>query len=337
MKYVAEISANHLGQKLRAFNLVNAAASAGATHVKFQTFNPEQMVVTRHTLKGGPWSGRDLKELYQEAVTPREWHQELFDYARSLGVVPFSAPFHPDDVAFLESIDCPVYKVASCELVYMDLLKAIAKTQKPVILSTGMATFHEINAAVNHLRQHGSTDITLLKCTAAYPAQPADANLITMVDLASVFECEVGLSDHTLGHEVAATATASGASVIEKHLTLYRGDGGPDAAFSLEPDEFRAMVDRCNEVLDMLGHVQYGAVDAEQGTCSLRRSLWFVRDLPSGYTITDKDIAVARPADGLPPHCLDQVVGQVLIKPVLAGTPVTEDVMQCPTLLTGSA
>lgn len=279
-RIVAEISANHLGSYERAVRLVETAAAVGADCVKFQTFTPEQMVDEDLVLDIGPWEGRKAIDLYREAHTPREWHKPLFKRASELGLTPFSSVFHPDDVAFLETLDCPIYKISSFEITDLALIRAAARTGKPIVISTGMASNAEIDRAVIAAYPAGCRDLTLLKCTSAYPAPESEANLATMVDLprgSGVLVDGVrkptayGLSDHTLGIGVAVAAVALGASMIEKHLTLRRADGGPDAAFSMEPEEFAQLVTECRRAAAALGTVRYGPTASEHSNVALRR------------------------------------------------------------------
>ena len=269
---VAEVSANHLGQLSRALDLVDAAASAGADAVKLQTFTPEQMAEPGVIIEAGPWAGRSLLDLYREAHTPREWHAPIFHHARRLGLVVFSSAFHPDDVDFLEGLDCPIYKIASFEITDRNLIRYAARTNKPIIISTGMATREEIAFACDLARGAGCMDLTLLKCTSAYPADASDANLAAMAYMGDAFRAHAfGLSDHTPGIGVSVAATALGASVIEKHITLSRADGGPDAAFSMEPEEFRQLVVECRRAAAAIGEVRYGPTPSEAASVLLRR------------------------------------------------------------------
>ena len=272
-RIVAEVSANHLGSMARALAIVAAAARAGAWGVKFQTYTPNQMVSRETEITEGPWKGRNALGLYCEAHTPREWHAELFARARGLGLTPFSSVFHPDDVDFLEKMDCPIYKISSFELTDLDLIRHAARTGKPLVMSTGMATVDEISLAVLATRTpyERMTHLTLLKCTSAYPASPADANLATMVHMFKNWPVEVGLSDHTKGIGVAVAAAALGATMIEKHLTLRRDDGGPDAEFSMEPEEFRQLVTECRRASMAVGEVRYGPTESEAPSLRLRR------------------------------------------------------------------
>lgn len=267
---VAEISGNHLGSCTRAIALVEAAANAGADAVKFQCFTPEQMADAGVMVQSGPWSGKELLSLYRETHTPREWFQLLFARARELRIIPFASVFHPDDVTFLETLDCPMYKISSFEILDLPLIRHASKTKKPIILSTGMASEEEIEHA--WYATVDSPQTTVLKCTSAYPAEVSDANLLTMRSWTRPqYAYDVGISDHTLGVGVAAAAVALGASMVEKHLTIARSDGGPDAAFSSEPHEFAAMVKACREAAQAIGEVRYGPTPSEMSSLPLRR------------------------------------------------------------------
>jgi len=268
---VAEVSSNHLGSLERALRLVEAASVAGADAVKFQTFSPEQMVDPDVVIKRGPWAGRNALELYREAHTPREWHEQLFDRAAKMELDAFSSVFHPDDVEFLEHLGCPRYKSSSCELTDTDLNKIDASMKKPIVISTGMATMDEIRIArmVAVTSAHGECDLTLLKCTSAYPANVEDANLAGMLELRKL--CKAGVSDHTLGITVPGAATALGACMIEKHLTLSRADGGLDSGFSMEPHEFAEMVIHVRQVARSLGEARFGPTASELAHVGLRR------------------------------------------------------------------
>lgn len=324
---VAELSANHLGSVGRAMTVVDAAARAGASAVKFQTFTPESMVADpAYILPSGPWAGRKLIDLYREAMTPWEWHARLFKFARELDMIPFSTPFDAQAVDFLETLNCPIYKIASFEVTDLPLIHYAAQTGKSLIISTGMATAEEITDAVVTARKAGCKDLTLLKCTSAYPAPASAANLATILDMAS-YGCRVGLSDHSPGIGVAVAAVAMGATVIEKHLTLSRTDGGPDAKFSMEPDEFSQLVTECNRAYEAIGEAKYGPSEAEQSSVNLRRSLYFAKDLKAGQVVQTADIRTARVALGLPPKDLDIVIGRRVTKDVRAGQPVSLEVI----------
>lgn len=306
---VAEISANHLGSLDRARRLVLAAAECGADAVKFQTYTPDEMTLPGHKVDGGPWHGRDLYELYEEAHTPREWHEELFELAKKCGLTPFSTPFSKEGVDFLETLDCPMYKIASFELTDSALLEYTASKGKPVILSTGMAHSGEIELALFALRKAPS--VTLLHCVSGYPTHLADANINRMRSLRRFSEY-VGLSDHSLESTIPVMAATLGASVIEKHLTFRRSDGGPDAGFSLEPHEFASMVARVAAVQLALGsRIIAPDTDAPQmKNVKFRRSLFAARDIPAGDYITNDDIIALRPCLGVGANRRIRVIGE---------------------------
>lgn len=323
---VAEMSANHLGSFSCAMKILEAAAEAGADAIKLQTFTPEQMVGDpNYIVQNGPWHGRRLLSLYQEAHTPREWHAPIFGRCQELGIECFSTPFHLDDVVFLESLGCPRYKISSFEITDLELIAACARTRKPIIISTGMASFNEIGIARETAKWSGSR-VTMLKCTSAYPASAADANLATMVAMMGFGPS--GLSDHTPGIGVAVAAAALGASVIEKHLTLSRAYGGPDAAFSMEPHEFKQMVTECRRSAAAMGDLEYGPSIAESESVSLRRSLWLASDMKAGETIRREHLKVARPAHGLPADALPIVIGMVMRRDANKGAPLSRDMFQ---------
>lgn len=267
---VAELSANHLGDLERALKIIDAAKWAGADAIKFQTFQVKNMAADPDkVIESGPWAGSPVGALYCQAMTPRSWHETLFAYARAIEIEPFSTPFSPDDVDFLEELRCPRYKIASFELVDHELIRHAAKTGKPLIMSTGMATDQEIWSALD-AAEIGSGDVTLLKCTSGYPAPASEANLATLEHMRQIYCAAVGISDHTLGIAVPVAAVALGASMVEKHLTLSRADGGPDAGFSLEPREFMDMVQACRDAADAIGEVCYGPTESEQSQIMFR-------------------------------------------------------------------
>lgn len=269
---VAEIGANHLGLYGKALSLIDAAAKAGADAVKLQTFTPEQMAAPGKVIDEGPWAGRELLQLYRETHTPRQWHEALFRHAKAQSLIAFASVFHPDDVDFLETLDCPMYKISSFEILDTTLIRRAARTGKHLVLSTGMATPGEIALAVHAAKQAGCRDLTVLKCTSAYPADCSEANLGAMAEIRKMLAVHhVGLSDHTPGSAVAVAATALGATMIEKHLTLSRSDGGPDAAFSMEPDEFAAMVADCRRAALAVRGNELGPTLGERAHLSLRR------------------------------------------------------------------
>jgi len=324
---VAEISANHLGNYQYAYDLIYAAKKAGADAVKFQCYTPEEMAPRGLIIEGGPWDGRSYESLYAEAQTPDWWLSDLFDHAEELGLVAFASPFSPSGVQFLENLHCPIYKIASPEIVYGDLIQAAAKTGKPLIISTGMASISEIHSAYAYAVAAGASDITFLHCISAYPAHNEDFNMRTlrmMVDMGF----KVGLSDHSLDNTAAVMAVALGATVIEKHLCLRRALGGPDAAFSLEIPEFAAMVKAVRAAAAALGNVQYGCREAEQSSYQYRRSLWIVRDMKAGQVITKDDVAVLRPNHGIAPNQLSAILGRKVKAKVAANTPVSMELFK---------
>lgn len=314
---VAEISCNHLGSIDRALALIDAASHAGADAVKFQCWKDGMMCLGDYTIEGTAWAGDRMRDLYRDAWTPWEWFPKLFDYARRVGIDCFASVFDHESLAFLETLNCPRYKIASFEIVDLPLIEAVAKTGKPIVISTGMAGKAEIDAAfAATCRVNKHLDVTLLKCTSAYPATAAGANLGTMYELG-----KAGISDHTLGLAVPVAATALGATMIEKHLTLKRSDGGPDAAFSSEPHEFRAMVDACREAALAIGEVRYGPTDAEKPSLQFRRSLYWANRLHPGEYVQRGDLRTARPALGAPPSDLSRFIGSRVRRAVDFGEP----------------
>ncbi len=322
---VAEMSANHGGQLRRAAGIIEAAAAAGADAVKLQTYTADEMTLDCDRpcfrIGGTAWDGRTLYELYREAAMPRGWQPELKRLAESLGMVLFSTPFSLAAVDFLEELQVPAYKIASFELVDLPLLRRVAGTGKPVILSTGMATRAEIDEAVGTLRTAGCRQLALLKCTSVYPAAAERMNLRTIPRLAETFAVPVGLSDHSLDPAVPVAAVACGACIIEKHLTLSRADGGPDAAFSLQPDEFGAMVRMVRTAYDALGRSACGPDDEEAVAARLRRSLFVVEDVAAGEPFTAENVRCIRPGDGLHPRELEAVLGRTARVNISRGTP----------------
>ncbi len=326
---IAELSANHNGSIERAKQIIHAAAESGANAVKIQTYTADTMTIPSEKeyfkIHGTLWDGRTLHELYQEAYTPWEWTPKLMEYAKKCGVELFSTPFDETAVDFLEECGVSRYKIASFELIDIPLLKKVASTKKPVIVSTGMGTLAEIDEAVRTLRENGTTDLTLLKCTSSYPAPEEEANLRTIAHMAQAFNCKVGLSDHTLGTAVAVAAIALGATVIEKHFTLARADGGPDGAFSMEPSEFKQMIDDIRIVEKALGCVNYERTSKEQESVCFRRSLFAVKDIKAGEIFNTENIRSIRPGHGLHTRYLDMVLGKVAHKDITVGTPLSLD------------
>lgn len=321
---IAELSGNHNRSEKRAIELVKAAVKAGASAVKLQTYTPECLTIRGAftvTEPSSPWLGRELYELYEEASTPWAWHEALFQAAREEGIPCFSTPFSTKAVEFLESLDNPIYKVASFEINHMPLLQCVAETGKPVIMSTGGSTVSEVDEAVNTLRKHGCKDLTLLKCTSAYPADPKEINLRTIPHMADLFGCDVGLSDHTLGIGVAVASVAFGVTCIEKHFTLSRADGGVDASFSMEPQEFASLVTETNRAFDALGRVFYGLEEAEAKVSAGKRSIYAARDIVPGEPFTEDNIRVVRPGYGLHPRHFLSLLGQPAGRAISKGEP----------------
>jgi pseudaminic acid synthase len=327
---IAEMSGNHNQSLDKALAIVDAAAAAGAHAIKLQTYTPDTMTLAgAYTIadEGSLWQGRELYELYQEAYTPWEWHQAIFDRAREKGILAFSSPFDETAVDFLENLNVPCYKIASFENTDLPLLKKVAATGKPVIMSTGVATLADIDEAVRTLREAGCDDIILLKCTSTYPSSPENTNLRTIPHLSQLFHCPVGLSDHTMGIGASVAAVALGASVVEKHFTLSRAEGGVDAAFSLEPAELQALVTESERAFLALGYIQYGVQQAEQKSRLFKRSVYVSRDLAAGEAFTKDNIRVVRPGIGLAPKYYDQVLGKTAKTAIKAGTPLTWDLL----------
>jgi pseudaminic acid synthase len=329
---VAEISANHHQRLEEAQELIRAAGKAGADAVKLQTYTPDTLTIPCENQffripSGSPWGGRTLYDLYAEAYTPWEWHENLKEVARKVGITLFSTAFDPGAVRFLEDLDMPAYKIASFEMVDLPLLRRVGETGKPVILSTGMATLEEIREAVQTLRQTGNTQISLLKCTSAYPAPPSEMNLRTIPHLAATFQLPVGLSDHSLGLAAPVAAVALGACILEKHLTISRSEPGPDAGFSLEPDEFKLMVEVVRETEKALGEVSYKPTPHEEGSICFRRSLFSVRDIGKDEIFTDENVRSIRPGYGLPPKYITAVLGKRAARVIPRGTPLAWDLI----------
>lgn len=329
---VAELSANHGGSYEQAAELVRAAKATGADAVKLQTYTPDTLTLkdggARFRISAaGPWEGRDLYELYSEAQMPWEWQPRLGALAAELGLPLFSSAFDPTSVAFLERMRVPAYKVASFELVDLPLIELIARTGKPMILSTGMATEEEIAAAVAAARAGGARSLVLLKCTSAYPAPAEEMNLRTIPYLAGRFGLPVGLSDHTEGHLVASAAVALGAVMIEKHLTLSRALGGPDAGFSLEPDEFARMVTAIRTVELALGTARCAPGPSDAPNRVFRRSLFVVADVRRGERFSTANVRSIRPADGLAPRHLTEIIGKRATRDLTRGTPLSWDLV----------
>lgn len=323
---IAEMSGNHNQSLARALEIVDAASAAGAHALKIQTYTPDTMTLDLDEREfhisdpGSLWKGTSLYELYRDAQTPWDWHEPIFARARELGMIPFSSPFDETAVEFLESLNAPCYKIASFENVDIPLIERVAATGKPVLISTGMATTEEIGEAVDAARRGGCQQLILLKCTSAYPATAENANILTIPDMRDRFQCEIGLSDHTLGIGVAVASVALGAAVIEKHFTLDRADGGVDSAFSMEPSEFATLVDESARAWAALGRPGYGPGPEERGSLVFRRSLYVVEDVQAGETLTSANVRAIRPGLGLPPKFLSQVLGRKFVQDAKRGT-----------------
>jgi N-acetylneuraminate synthase len=324
---VAEISANHNQDFEQAARLLQAAKDAGADAVKFQTYTPDTMTIRsdrKHfRIDGSLWDGWTLYDLYAKAYTPWEWQPKLKEMAEKIGLDFLSTPFDPMSVDFLDRMGVTAYKVASFEIVDLPLIEVLANTGKPLIISTGMATLGEIEDAVQAAQKGGTREIALLKCTSAYPAPPEEANLRTIPHLAEAFGLPVGLSDHTLGIAVPVAGVALGACIVEKHFTLSRSNPGPDSAFSLEPPEFKAMVEAIRTTEKALGKVYYGVSEKEESSKVFRRSLFVVRDMRAGEVFTKENVRSIRPGYGLPPKFLKDVLGRRVARDVTCGTPLS--------------
>lgn len=323
---VAEMSANHNGSIETAYRIIDAAKEAGADAIKIQTYRPDTITLESDAdefrIHGGPWDGRLLYDLYAEAHMPWEWHAPLFAHARKFGITIFSSPFDNSAVDLLEDLNAPVYKIASFEAVDLPLIRYVAATRKPMIISTGMADADEIGEAVAAARDGGCKELALLRCVSSYPAPAADYNLRTLVDMHERFGTVVGLSDHTLDNTTAIASVALGASIIEKHFTLDRDGGGPDDSFSLLPGELAALCRDARTAWSALGRVDYGRKSSELGNVKFRRSLYFVKALAAGEPVTADAVRSVRPGYGLAPKHLDSVIGRRVVRAVDANTPV---------------
>ena len=324
---IAEISANHNGNVENAFKIIDMAKRCGADAVKMQTYTPDTITLNSSkedfVIKDGLWKGRTLHQLYEWAHTPWEWHAELFAYSKEVGITLFSTPFDDTAVAFLEELNTPAYKIASFECTDLNLIKRAASTNKPLIISTGMANDSEIGEAVDTALKFGSGELTLLHCVSGYPSPAAEYNLRTLADMKNRFGVNVGLSDHTLDNTTAIAAVALGAVMVEKHVTLDRNGGGPDDSFSLEEDGLRELCSSTKTAWQSLGKVNYERTEAEKGNVKFRRSLYFVRALKEGDVITENDIRSVRPGFGLPPKYYDKLIGTKIALSVEKNSPVT--------------
>jgi N-acetylneuraminate synthase len=328
---IAEMSGNHNQSLERALEIVEAAARTGAHAIKLQTYTADTMTLDLKEReffisdKRSPWKGQSLYDLYKIAHTPWDWHQPIFDHAKKLGLICFSTPFDETAVDFLEKLGVPAYKIASFENTDIPLIQRVAATGKPLIISTGMATQEELDESVDAARKAGCKDLTLLKCTSTYPATPENSNLLTIPYLRDRYGCEVGLSDHTLGIGVAVASVALGATVIEKHFTLRRADGGVDSAFSMEPAEMKELVEETARAWQSLGKAYIGPTEAEKSSITFRRSLYIVKDLKAGDVLTKENVRAIRPGLGLPVKELDRILGRKATRDLERGTPLAEN------------
>lgn len=330
---IAEMSGNHNQSLERALEIVDAAAESGVHALKIQTYTADTMTIDIDTNeffikdKNSLWDGTSLYNLYKEAHTPWEWHKPIFDRCKEKGIIGFSTPFDFSSVEFLESLNVPFYKIASFENTDLPLIRRVAQTGKPIIISNGMATIAEMDEAIRAIREEGNDQIILLKCTSTYPASPKDSNLLTIPHMKQMFNCEVGLSDHTLGIGVPIASIALGATVIEKHFTLSREDGGVDSAFSLEPKEMKMLVEESKRAWESLGKISYGITEKERASLKFRRSLYITADLKAGEVLTENNVRSIRPGYGLPPKFINQIVGKTVKMDVPKGTPVSWDLV----------
>lgn len=330
---IAEMSGNHNQSLERALAIVEAAAKAGAQALKLQTYTADTLTLDVQdgdfliSEKDSLWKGESLHKLYQKAYTPWEWHEPIMKKARELGMVCFSSPFDESAVDFLEKLGVPCYKIASFENIHLPLIRKVAKTGKPVIISTGMATVAELDDAVRAVREAGNDKIVLLKCTSTYPATPENTNILTIPHMRDLFHCHVGLSDHTMGVGVSVASVALGACVVEKHFTLSRADGGVDSTFSMEPTELAALVTETERAHQALGQVTYGCTEKEKKSVMFRRSLYVARDMSPGEAFTAENLRVVRPGHGLAPKFYETVLGRKAAKALKKGTPISWDLV----------
>ena len=331
---ISEMSGNHNHSLDRAIKIVEAAAAAGVDALKLQTYTADTLTLDVNEDeffvkdKDSLWKDKSLYELYEEAYTPWEWHEPIMKRANELGILCFSSPFDESAVDFLETLDVPAYKIASPEIIHFPLIKKVASTGKPMIISTGMASISEIDEAVQTVREAGCDQFVLLKCTSTYPAIPENSNVLTIPHMRELFECEIGLSDHTMGVGAAVAAVAHGATVIEKHFTLRRADGGVDSAFSLEPEEMKALVIETERAWQSLGKVTYGSMKSEAGSLIFRRSLYIAEEMEKGDILTPKNLRIVRPGLGLAPKYFDILIGRRAARDLKKGTPVSLDLFE---------
>ena len=327
---IAEMSGNHNQSLERALQIVDAAALAGAHAIKLQTYSADTITIKgAYTIndENSLWNGKELYDLYQEAHTPWEWHQPIFDRAKEKGLVAFSSPFDETAVDFLETLHVPAYKIASFENTHLPLIRKVAQTGKPIIISTGVSSIADIDETVRLLRNEGCENFILLKCTSTYPATPENTNINTIPHLSKLYNCIVGLSDHTMGIGVSVAAVALGARVIEKHFTLRRADGGVDSAFSLEPEELKALVVETKNAYLSLGEISYGVQQAEEKSKFFKRSIYVSKDISVGGIFTNENLKIIRPGNGLAPKFIDDIIGKKAKCFIKAGTPLNWDIL----------
>ena len=330
---IAEMSGNHNQSLERALEIVDAAAQSGAHALKIQTYTAETMTIDIREREffisdeKSLWKGESLFDLYKKAYTPWEWHEAIFDRAKKQKMLAFSTPFDRTAVDFLENLNVPCYKIASFENTDLPLIRYVAATGKPMIISTGMATFAELDETVDAARSAGCDDLVLLKCTSTYPSTPDDSNILTIPEMRSRYGCEIGISDHTMGIGVSVAAVALGATVIEKHFTLQRSDGGVDSAFSMEPQEMAQLVIETERAWQSMGKVQHGPTEKEKASLVFRRSLYVVADVKAGEKLTSANVRAIRPGNGIAPKFYDEVIGKTAKRDIARGTPLSHDLI----------
>ena len=328
---IAEMSANHNGDIKNAFKIIDMAKLCGADVVKLQTYTPDTLTINCNLpdfqLNEGLWAGQSLYDLYNFAFTPWDWHQSLFDYGKKIGMTIFSSPFDITAVDFLEDLNAPAYKIASFEAIDLPLIKYVAQTRKPMIISTGMANFKEIKEAIETAREGGCKELAILHCVSCYPAPASDYNLRTLVDMQNKFEIVTGLSDHTIDNATAITSVALGSSIIEKHVTLDRNGGGPDDSFSVESKELKQLCEATKTAWESLGRINYVRKLSEVPNVKFRRSLYFVKDIKKGEKITDEHVKSIRPGYGLAPKHINEVIGKVVKSDITTGTAVKDTLL----------
>ena len=330
---IAEMSGNHNQSLERALEIVDAAAQSGAHALKIQTYTAETMTIDIREREffisdeKSLWKGESLFDLYKKAYTPWEWHEAIFDRAKKQKMLAFSTPFDRTAVDFLENLNVPCYKIASFENTDLPLIRYVAATGKPMIISTGMATFAELDETVDAARSAGCDDLVLLKCTSTYPSTPDDSNILTIPEMRSRYGCEIGISDHTMGIGVSVAAVALGATVIEKHFTLQRSDGGVDSAFSMEPQEMAQLVIETERAWQSMGKVQHGPTEKEKASLVFRRSLYVVADIKAGEKLTSVNVRAIRPGNGIAPKFYDEVIGKTAKRDISRGTPLSHDLI----------